>query len=343
MNLEQIKDLKQLLSQPKRIVIVSHRNPDGDAYGSSLALFHYLLKFDHLVTVVSPNDCPDFLKWMPAQDKIVIFEKEEKIGSKLLEDAEIVFVLDFNALHRVGVRMQAALEKIDPVFVMIDHHQQPDDFAQFNYVDPKINSTSQMIYQFLEKLGHLDLIDNNMATCLYTGILTDTGSFRFPSTTSLTHRIVAHLMDQGANGAVIYNNIHDVNTYSRLQLLGRALKNMKVVESCHMAYITLSQRELSDLSFKKGDTEGFVNYALSIKNVIFAAIFIEDKKQKIIKISFRSVGSFSVNDFARNHFNGGGHINAAGGRSDESLNDTINNFLKIVPEYQNELKMSYEK
>ncbi len=343
MNLEQIKDIKQLLSQPKKIVIVSHRNPDGDAYGSSLALYLYLLKFNHQVTVVSPNDCPNFLKWMPAQDKIVIFEKEEKKGSKLLEEADVIFVLDFNAFHRVGVKMQVVLEKIKPIFIMIDHHQQPDDFAKYTYVDPEICSTSQMIYQFLDKLDHLDFIDENIATCLYTGILTDTGSFRFPSTTSLTHRIVAHLIDCGANGASIYNNIHDVNSYSRLQLLGRALKNMKVVDSCHMAYITLSQKELSEFSFKKGDTEGFVNYALSIKNVIFAAIFIEDKKQKIIKISFRSVGSFSVNDFARNHFNGGGHVNAAGGRSDESLINTISNFLKIVPDYRNELKKSYEK
>lgn len=343
MNLEQIKDIKRLLSQPKKIVIVSHRNPDGDAYGSSLALYLYLLKLNHHVTVVSPNDCPNFLKWMPAQDKIVIFEKEEKKGSKLLEEADVIFVLDFNAFHRVGVKMQVVLEKIKPIFIMIDHHQQPDDFAKYTYVDSEICSTSQMIYQFLEKLDHLDFIDENIATCLYTGILTDTGSFRFPSTTSLTHRIVAHLIDCGANGASIYNNIHDVNSYSRLQLLGRALKNMKVVDSCHMAYITLSQRELSEFSFKKGDTEGFVNYALSIKNVIFAAIFIEDKKQKIIKISFRSVGNFSVNDFARNHFNGGGHVNAAGGRSDESLINTISNFLKIVPDYQNELKKSYEK
>ena len=251
MKIEYFKDIKQLLSQSKKIAIVSHRNPDGDAYGSSLALYHYLLKFDHEVTVVSPNDCPDFLKWMPAQDKIVIFERELKKGVKILEEADIVFVLDFNALHRVGIKMQGTLEKINPIFIMIDHHQQPDDFAKYAYVDPKINSTSQMFYQFLEKLEHLNFIDNNIATCLYTGILTDTGSFRFPSTTSLTHRIVANLIDHGADGAIIYNNIHDVNTYGRLQLLGRALKNMRVVDSCHMAYITISQRELSEFNFKK--------------------------------------------------------------------------------------------
>lgn len=343
MNLEQFTDIKQLLSEPKKIAIVSHRNPDGDAYGSSLALYHFLIKLDHEVHVVSPNDSPDFLKWLPSQNKITIFEKDEKKGRRILDSAEVVFVLDFNALHRVGTRMQQALESIQPIFIMIDHHQQPDDFAQFTYVDPLINSTCQMLYQFISKLDYLEMIDEQIATCLYTGILTDTGSFRFPSTTSKTHHIVANLIDKGANGSMIYNNIHDVNTFSRMQLLGRALKNMKVVNSCHMAYITLSQRELSHFSFKKGDTEGFVNYALSIKNVIFAAIFIEDKKQNIIKMSFRSVGSFSVNDFARKHFEGGGHINAAGGRSEDSLNDTVQRFLKVVPEYQKELNASYEK
>ena len=343
MNLEEFEEIKGLLSVPKKIVIVSHRNPDGDAYGASLALYHYLLKFDHSVTVVSPNDAPDFLKWLPAQDKIVIFEKEVKRGAKLLEDAEIVFTLDFNALHRVGPKMLIPLERISPVFIMIDHHQQPDDYAKYAFVDPQTCSTSQLIYEFVEKLDHLDYLDQVIATCIYTGILTDTGSFRFPSTTSLTHRIVANLLDLGANNSEIYNQIHNVNTYNRVQLLGRALKNLKVLKEYHTAYITLSQRDLRDFNFKKGDTEGFVNYALSVENIIFAAIFIEDKKQGIVKISLRSTGDFSVNQFSRNHFNGGGHINAAGGRSEESLNKTVEKFINILPTYQTELKESHEK
>lgn len=340
MNLEDIQSIKQLLSKPKKIVIVSHRNPDGDAYGSSLALYHYLLKFDHDVHVVSPNDCPDFLNWIPAQDKIVIFEKQEIVATKILEESEIVFILDFNALHRVGDRMLKVLEKIDPIYIMIDHHQQPDDFAKYSYVDPTVCSTCQMLYQFIDKLEDIPLIDENIATCLYTGILTDTGSFRFPSTTSKTHRIVADLLDKGANNSEIYNQIHDVNTYNRMQLLGKALSNLQVYEKYHTAFITLSQRELSSFKFKKGDTEGFVNYALSLKNIVFAVIFIEDRKQGIIKISFRSVGDFSVNEFSRNHFNGGGHINAAGGKSDKSLNDTVSEFLKILPSYQEELSLT---
>ena len=337
MNFEDFQSIKQILSKPKKIVIITHRNPDGDAYGSSLALYLYLLKFDHLVSVVSPNDCPNFLKWLPKENEIIIFENDVKKGAKIIEEAEIIFTLDFNAFHRVGEKMQRVLEKVNPIFVMIDHHQQPDDFAKFTYVDPEICSTSQMIFQFLDKLDHLNFIDKDIATCMYTGILTDTGSFRFPATTSETHRIVAHLLDKGANNSEIYNQIHDVNTFNRMQLLGKALQNLKIIDEYHTAYITLSQSELNKFKFQKGDTEGFVNYALSLKNVIFAAIFIEDRKQGIIKISFRSVGNFSVNDFSRNYFNGGGHINAAGGRSEESLKNTVARFLDILPSFKNEL------
>ena len=338
MNFEDFNNVKQILSEPKKIAIVPHRNPDGDAYGSSLALYHYLLKFNHKVTIVSPNDCPEFLKWMPGEDQIVIYENDTVNATNILEEAEIIFALDFNALHRVGDRMFQALKKLDPIYIMIDHHQQPEDFAQFTYSDSSVCSTCQMLYQFIEKLDELDKIDLDIATCLYAGILTDTGSFRFPATTSETHRIVADLLDKGANNSEIYNKIHNVSSYDRLQLLGKALQNMKVVEGYKTAYITLSQSELNNNNFKKGDTEGFVNYALSLKNVIFAAIFIEDRKQGIIKISFRSVGDFSVNEFSRNHFNGGGHINAAGGKSDDSLDKTISNFLDILPLYKNELQ-----
>ena len=338
MNFEDFHSVKKILSEPKKIAIVPHRNPDGDAYGSCLALYHYLLKFDHEVTVVSPNDCPEFLKWMPGEDQIVIYENDTVNATEILKEAEIIFTLDFNALHRVGDRMFQALEKLDPIYIMIDHHQQPEDFARFTYSDSAVCSTCQMLYQFIEKLDELDKINLDIATCLYAGILTDTGSFRFPATTSETHRIVADLLDKGANNSEIYNKIHNVSSYDRLQLLGRALQNMKVVEEYKTAYITLSQSELNKNNFKKGDTEGFVNYALSLKNVIFAAIFIEDRKQGIIKISFRSVGDFSVNEFSRNHFSGGGHINAAGGKSEESLHKTISNFIDILPLYKNELQ-----
>lgn len=343
MNNKDITHIKELLSSPKKIVIVSHRNPDGDAYGSSLALYHYLLKLNHEVNVVSPNDCPDFLKWLPSQEDIVVFEEEKSRGTKLLNEAEFIFTLDFNALHRVGKLMQEVLENVTATFIMIDHHQQPDDYATYMFTDPQISSTSQMIYHFFEKLETLDSIDKNIAVCIYTGILTDTGSFKYSSTTSTTHKIIANLIDKNIEHTKIHNRLYDTNSYNRLQLLGKALRNLKVIEECKTAYITLSQREMNLFNFKKGDTEGFVNYGLSLKGVVFAVIFIEDQKQGIIKMSLRSKGKFSVNDFARNYFNGGGHENAAGGRSEDSLENTVDKFVKIVPTYISELQNSYEE
>jgi len=342
MNKKEIIEIKELLSTPKKIVIVSHRNPDGDAYGSSLALYHYLLKFDHEVHVVSPNDCPDFLKWLPSQERIVVFEEDKSKGSKLLNEAELIFTLDFNALHRVGKVMQEVLENVSATYIMIDHHKQPDDYAKYMYSDASISSTSQMIYHFFEKMDALNSIDKTIAICLYTGIVTDTGSFKYPSTTSTTHKIIASLIDLGIDHTKIHNLLYDTNSFNRLQLLGRALQNLKVLNEYKTAYISLSQREMNSFNFKKGDTEGFVNYGLSLKGVVFAAIFIEDQKQGIIKMSLRSKGDFSVNEFARNHFNGGGHVNAAGGRSELSLKETIAKFVEIVPTYINDLQNSYE-
>jgi phosphoesterase RecJ-like protein len=346
MKTEDIKAISELISPDngaKNIVIVTHRNPDGDAYGSSLALYHFLNKYNHKVTVISPNDCPNFLKWMPSQENILLFEPNIEKATKRLKEAEIVFTLDFNAFHRTGNKMENVLEQINPVFIMIDHHQLPDNYAKFTFSDVKKSSTSEMIFDFIERLGELDKIDKDIATCIYTGIMTDTGSFRFPSTTSRTFKIAAVLLEKGANNTQIYNRVMDVNSYSRMQLLGRALENMKVLEDLKTAYITLSQKELNKYKFEKGDTEGFVNYALSLKGVIFAVIFIEDRQQRIIKISFRSKGKFSVNEFARKHFDGGGHTNAAGGRSEDTLHKTVERFLNLVPKYKKELLQSYEE
>lgn len=343
MNSKEIIEIIELLSTPKKIAIVSHRNPDGDAYGSSLALYHFLLKSKHNVSVVSPNDCPDFLKWLPSQENIVVFENDVTKGTQLLNEAELIFTLDFNALHRVGKAMQEVLENAAATYIMIDHHEQPDDYATYMYSDASISSTSQMLYHFFEKLGALNDIDKTIATCLYTGMVTDTGSFKYPSTTSITHRIAASLIDKGIEHTKIHNRLYDTNSFNRLQLLGTALRNLRILEEYKTAYISLSQREMNSFNFKKGDTEGFVNYGLSLNGVVFAAIFIEDQKQGIIKMSLRSKGKFSVNEFARNHFDGGGHENAAGGRSEMSLKDTITKFLEIVPTYKSELQNSYEE
>jgi phosphoesterase RecJ-like protein len=215
-------------------------------------------------------------------------------------------------------------------FVMIDHHQKPDSYAIVTYSDTSIGSTCQMIYEFISSLGKKDLLDKTIATCLYTGIMTDSGSFRFPSTTSTTHRIVADLIDLGVNNSEIHNLVFDDNSFNRLQLLGRALQNMKVFPEYKTAYTTLSQNELDEFHYKKGDTEGFVNYGLTIKGINFAAIFIENRDENSIKISFRSQGEFDVNQFSRENFNGGGHINAAGGKSTLSMEETTKKFENLL-------------
>ncbi|MBG7629748.1 MAG: bifunctional oligoribonuclease/PAP phosphatase NrnA, partial [Bacteroidetes bacterium] len=323
MNKNEIKEIKALLSSPKNIVIVPHRNPDGDAMGASLAMYYYLKKQGHNATVVAPNDYPSFLKWLPGSKDVFKFDMQNRQSKSAIDEATIVFLLDFNALHRVGNDMQNTLEAFDGTYIMIDHHQEPDAIAKYLYSDVSICSTCQMVYHFLEKLDHIDAIDADIATCLYTGIMTDTGSFRFPSTTSTTHRIIADLIDKGAENAKIHNDVYDASSYSKIQLLGRALSNMKVIENLKTAYISLSQDELNEFNYQKGDTEGVVNYALSLEGIIFAVIFIEDVEQKIVKISLRSKGKFSVNKFSRAHFDGGGHDNAAGGKSHESLDATI--------------------
>ncbi len=342
MNVDEIKEIKALLSTPKKIVIVPHRNPDGDAIGASLAMYHYLKNKGHRASVVSPNDYPSFLKWLPDTEEVFKFDTQNRQSKSCIDEASIIFLLDFNALHRVGSDMQNTLENYKGTFIMIDHHQQPDDIATYLYSDVSICSTCQMVYHFLEKLEDINSINADIANCLYTGIMTDTGSFRFPSTTSTTHRIIAELIDSGAENAKIHNNVYDTNSYGRLQLLGRALSNLVVIKNLKTAYITLSQQELDEFKYEKGDTEGVVNYALSLEDVIFAVIFIEDVEQQIIKISLRSKGSFSVNKFSREHFDGGGHDNAAGGKSLLSMEATISNFLSVLPNYKNELINSYE-
>lgn len=332
----EFQEIKALLIAPKNIIIVPHKNPDGDAMGSTLGLYHYLIKNHHKATVIAPNDYPDFLKWLPGQEHVVVYDADRSHADSLIEQADLIFTLDFNALHRAG-DMASILETSKALKIMIDHHQQPDSYAEYMYSDATMSSTCEMVYRFIEHLGALDVIDAPIATCIYTGILTDTGSFRFPSSTSTTHLVVADLIDKGANHSEIYNAIYDTNSYERLQLLGVALKNLKVLPEYRTAYITLSQEELNAANFRKGDTEGFVNYGLSIKDIIFAVIFIEHKQEGITKISFRSEGNFSVNEFSRQNFGGGGHTNAAGGKSDLSLNDTVEKFISILPRYKHTL------
>lgn len=341
MILKGLEELKSFLATARNIVIIGHRNPDGDALGSTLALKHYLDKKGHTATVVMPNEYPEFLHWLPGSETTYRFDWQNSQSQKAINTSDLIFLLDFNALHRVGFDMKNTLDKYPNDFVMIDHHQQPDDVT-YMYSDTEICSTCQMVYQFIEMNSDLDEIDAVIATCLYTGIMTDTGSFRFRSTTSKTHRIVADLIDKGAKNDKIHNNVYDANSYNRLLLLGRALSNLQILPAYKTAFITLTDSEKKQFDFKKGDTEGVVNYALSLKGIVFAAIFIEDREQEIIKISFRSKGNFSVNKFSRNHFEGGGHDNAAGGKSDLGMVETITKFTTLVSKYQSELENSYE-
>lgn len=329
MKIQDIQAIELLLATPKKIAIIPHRGPDGDAMGSTLGLYHFLLKNNHQPTVIAPNDFPDFLAWLPGSETVKIFEKDTENCTKILEEAELIFTLDFNAFHRTG-EMEHTLAKLTAPFIMIDHHQKPDDYAAYTYSDTSFGSTCEMVYNFISFLGKKEDLDKTIATCIYTGILTDSGSFRFPGTTGNTHRIIAELIDLGVENTQIPILLFDNSSYSRLQLLGRALQNMKVLEAHNTSYTSLTQDELDSFNYVKGDTEGIVNYGLSIKGIVFTAIFIENKDEKIIKISFRSQGGFDVNQFARDHFNGGGHSNAAGGRSDVSMEETLAKFESLV-------------
>ena len=336
MNAETIRTVTALLATPKKIVIIGHKNPDGDAIGSCLGLGFFLKAKGHDAQVIMPNDFPQFLKWLPGCDDLLIHEKALEESTLVISKADIIFTLDFNALNRSG-DLGPILENSDAKFVMIDHHQQPDDYAVATYSDTAMSSTCEMVYHFIDSLNGLDLLTAEIATLLYTGIMTDTGSFRFPATTPTTHRVAAHLIEAGAKHSSIHERIYDTNSPDRMRLLGVALKNLNILSDYKTAYISLSQAELDTNNFRKGDTEGFVNYALSVQGVNFAVIFIENKQESIVKISFRSKGDFSVNEFARTHFHGGGHTNAAGGRSDKGLNDTITEFISILPDYKTQI------
>ncbi len=335
---KKIKEARELITSAAKIVIVPHKGPDGDAIGSSLGLYHFLKNKTANVSVISPNDYPEFLKWLPGSEEILIFEQQAESCRKLIAEADLIFTLDFNSLHRSG-DMGILLEQASCAkYIMIDHHPMPDEYASVTFSDTHMSSTCEMIYTFIKKLNGLSEITADIATCLYAGIMTDTGSFRFKSTTSDTHRAIADLIDKGADGALIHQRIYDTFSESRLQLLGVALQNLRVNQELRTAYITLSQEELDANNFKKGDTEGFVNYGLTLEGIIFAAIFIEHKAEGIIKISFRSKGAFSVNEFARANFNGGGHENAAGGKSNLSMAETTEKFNKLLLEYKEKLK-----
>lgn len=334
--MQPIEQFFPLIKQPFKAVITCHQKPDGDAMGSTLALYHFLNQLGHEVTVISPTNWAQFLDWMPGTDKVVDFEQNREASTQLVSDADYVFCLDFNILHRTK-HLEPVIAASKSIKILIDHHQQPDT-TSFGYgiSDVKMSSTCEMIYDFIVQSGHSNLINIDIATCLYTGLMTDTGSFRFPSTTASVHKIVAHLKEIGLQHSKIHENIYDQGSEARLKFMGNAFLNrMQVFPEYHTAIMAIPKTDIYKFDLKTGDTEGLVNYLLSIQGIKLAAIVIDREEER--KWSFRSKGIFDVNIFARNHFEGGGHANAAGGRSSKSLEETANDFINLLPDYKTQL------
>lgn len=321
-------EIRKLLDPRPKVVITVHRGPDGDAIGSGLGWFHILANAGISATLIVPDEYPQFLKWMPGNEGVIVFEKEKEKARKEIDAADLIFCLDFNAPSRLK-KLEDPIIKAGKPIVVVDHHRDPDEFAQAYYVDDTASSTAEMIFRLCEVLNWQQHMDRKAAICLYTGIVTDTGSFRFPSAGPRLMRIAAELMETGIDHSRVYREVYDNNSENQLRLRGFAIsERLKVLPQAHTAYIALSQAELERFNYQKGDTEGLVNQALSIKGVNLAGFFAEN--DGIIKISLRSTGSFDVNKLARTHFEGGGHINAAGGKSETSLRETLKKFEEIA-------------
>jgi phosphoesterase RecJ-like protein len=314
------------------IVITSHRSPDGDSIGSSMGLFHVLKKWGKNVHVVHPDPAPGFLHWVPDSDQIIHFDGQTIEASELLENADLIFCLDYNEPSRVGTDMKSLLVETKALKVMIDHHLFPDPFCSLQISETSICSTSQLVIQWLEAINKLDALDEVSGTCLYLGIMTDTGSFRFPSVDAHTHDILSMLLRKGVKHWEIHEAVFDTNTIDRMRLRGFALSEKLVcLDGYPIAYVSLTNDELIRFNYQKGDTEGLVNQVLGIEGIKMAVLFVE--KDGKIKISFRSKGEYVVNELARQHFEGGGHAYASGGVSDLTMAETIKKFVTNVANF----------
>lgn len=329
-----LERLKEKLQTPSNIVITTHFKPDGDALGSSLAMYHWLRNFGHVAHVIVPSDFPYFLEWLPGCEDILIYTEQQEKSNQLIANAEIIFCLDFNSLGRTN-DMRERLADANGLKVMIDHHLEPDGFDDVRYWDSSAAATAQLIYKFIaEEMQDTKAITPHIATCIYTGIMTDTGSFRFRSTTAEIHLIIADLIQKGAQNWQIHENIYNNNTERRLRFLGFCLSERLVVDpEYHTAWFAVSKEDLLKYSIGTGDTEGLVNYALSIGGIKLAAMIVE--RPGIVKFSFRSIGEFPCNELSKEHFNGGGHRNAAGGSAQSSLDEAVEKFKSILPQYKN--------
>lgn len=335
--MENIQELKQLLSIPKYIVITTHRNPDGDAVGSSLALYHYLTQFGHTIRMMAPSDFPGVLAWMPASEEILIYDTEPERCMDIVQRADLIFCLDFNSLERIDKLGEAVAEQKVPK-VMIDHHLYPEPFADYILSDTTASSTCELIFDFLELMDHKGRISPVIGECIFTGILTDTGSFKFGTSPKL-FRVVAQLLEMGVDDYKVQDLVFNCLDEKHLRLLGYCLyKRMEILEEYKTGIITLTKKDYAHFDISRGDTEGIVNYILKLKNLKVAAFITE--QPTIVKLSLRSKGEFSVQEIAKKHFRGGGHKNAAGGASYYGLGATVRKFKELLPEYKHLLDKS---
>ncbi|MGN6298760.1 MAG: DHH family phosphoesterase [Ginsengibacter sp.] len=331
-----LNEIFALLPEPKKIAITFHQKPDADAMGSGLGLYNFLIQFGHTVSVISPTNWPAFLNWMPGAKKVLDFElhKDEALG--VLEKADWLFCLDFNVMSRTK-NMEPVIESLKCTRILIDHHQQPQtEFFDYGWSDVNKSSTAEMIFDFIMESGHEEKINSEVAECLYAGVMTDTGSFRFNSASSDVHKMVAKLKERGLNHSQVHENLFDNFLESRYRFFGNTLLNrMELFYEYNTALIAIPQKDLIRFNVKTGDTEGLVNFPLSIKGIRLAAIIIDRGDER--KSSFRSKGGFDVNTFARKYFNGGGHFNAAGGKNKEPLEEVVAKFKQAIKENQEQL------
>ncbi|MBK0377832.1 DHH family phosphoesterase [Mucilaginibacter segetis] len=328
-----LASLTELLAQPQKIIITTHHKPDGDAMGSSLGLYNYLIQQGHHAKVITPTDYPEFLSWMPGNEEVIIYTENVEQSELLIAAADLIFCVDFNSLSRIN-EVGELVGKSEAYKVMIDHHLEPEDFDDYRHWNINACAAAQLVYDFIvNELKQPELINKDVATCLYTGIMTDSASFRLPNTTSEVHRIVADLIDAGAVNWRIHELVYNSASENRLRFLGHCLSNcLEVLPEFNTAIISVTKADLDKYDVNTGDTEGIVNYALSIASIRLAA-FIVERNDKV-KLSLRSKGEFPANEICKKYFNGGGHRNAAGGASTDSLQGVVSKLKLILPEYK---------
>lgn len=332
---ELIKQAEVLIGESKKISIIPHSGPDGDAIGSSLALYQYLKKKGKQAQIISPSAYPVFLRWLPENSEVWIYTNGKKKAEQYINSSDLIFIVDHNSFKRSG-DLQDVLEKAPVKKIMIDHHPEPEQIVDLMFSDTKMCSTCEMMYEFIEALGDEKLIDEQISECIYTGIITDTGGLSYNSSQARTYQIVGSLIANGIDKSKIHSNIYDNFSPDRMKLLGHCLdRGLEVLSEYKTAIITLTKEDLVRFNYKDGDTEGFVNYPLSIQDMLVSVIFIE--KDDAVKISFRSKGNVPINRVAREYFNGGGHMNAAGGRTEKKLKEAIEQFKQVLPEFYSSL------